>query len=567
MNVSFHGSHNATIAVEDDGEIILVLEFERFLNMKNMGIAQYNVPNKFLLVMEYAVKWVLDYLQIEKFDTCYYSSSQVYIGEPKYGCRFVEMHTFIPADKYVPCSHHISHAAGVFYQSPFKEALIFSFDGGGDDGKFNVYIGNRETGVEVQDVVLNPYDVGYKGPMNLPKPFYDLGFPYMVFAHYLAPITFQSLSEGNLVYPGKVMGLAGYGTVREEWIEPFTEFYKKNPDAANDRHQMLLDELGEKIGFTFDVENRITGQDAYDIAATSQRVFEECFLEIAKPFMDKYPTLPVCIAGGCGLNILLNTRLVEEFDKQVFVGPIPSDVGLAVGMIALHSKPRDPIDITYKGLPVLDMSCSPEYFSSKYPFGRQLTMDKDKWDGHTQVTYDTLCNDIINGKIIGVVRGMSEHGPRALGNRSILCNPSFSDMKDILNSKVKNREWYRPFAPVVRLEDVSKYFEWDGESRWMSFCPKVREEWREKLSAIVHIDGTARVQTITREQNQWLYDLLTMIDLKTGVGVLLNTSFNVNGKPILSTLKDAFHIYDTTQLDGVVVEDIYVRKEPFGVYV
>ena len=147
-----------------------------------------------------------------------------------------------------------------------------------------------------------------------------------------------------------------------------------------------------------------------------------------------------------------------------------------------------------------------------------------------------------------------------------MCNPSIPEMKDILNAKVKNREWYRPFAPVVRQEDVSKYFEFEGEARWMSFCPTVKEEWREKLAAITHVDNTARVQTVTREQNQFLYDLLTEFEKETGVGVLLNTSFNVNGKPILSTYRDAFIIYDKTELDCLLLEDYYIRKEVFPKY-
>jgi carbamoyltransferase len=187
----------------------------------------------------------------------------------------------------------------------------------------------------------------------------------------------------------------------------------------------------------------------------------------------------------------------------------------------------------------------------------------EKYHAYEQWDPSILVDDLERGKIVGVVRGNSEHGPRALGNRSIICNPAISDMKDILNEKVKHREWYRPFAPVVRLEDVSEYFEWDRESRWMSFCPKVKEEWREKLPAITHIDNTARVQTVTREQNEWLYDLLTNFKEKTGIGVLLNTSFNVNGKPILSTYKDAFHIYDTTDIDGLIIEHLYIRKENY----
>jgi predicted NodU family carbamoyl transferase len=133
-------------------------------------------------------------------------------------------------------------------------------------------------------------------------------------------------------------------------------------------------------------------------------------------------------------------------------------------------------------------------------------------------------------------------------------------MKDILNSKVKHREWYRPFAPVVRLEDVSTYFEFEGESRWMSFCPKVKEEWREKLASITHIDNTARVQTVTREQNEFLYELLTKFKEKTGVGVLLNTSFNVDGRPILSTIKDALQVYRNSQMDCLLIQNYYFKK-------
>jgi carbamoyltransferase len=171
-----------------------------------------------------------------------------------------------------------------------------------------------------------------------------------------------------------------------------------------------------------------------------------------------------------------------------------------------------------------------------------------------------VVQDLSEGKIVGVVRGRSEHGPRALGNRSIICNPSFPEMKDILNAKVKHREWYRPFAPVVRLEDVNKYFEWTTDSRWMSFAPVVKKRWRKKLAAITHVDNTARVQTVTREQNPWLYDLITAFEKKTGVGVVLNTSFNVNGMPILTTLKDAFYVFEHTEMDTLIIEDQYIKK-------
>ena len=227
-----------------------------------------------------------------------------------------------------------------------------------------------------------------------------------------------------------------------------------------------------------------------------------------------------------------------------------------------HLKPKTPVDITYKGLPILDKAMLAQTLN-EYPYVKKLMPKDEEYHSFEQHDFSIVLEDLANGKIIGVAQGQAEHGPRALGHRSILCNPSIPEMKDILNAKVKHREWYRPFAPVVRLEDVNKYFEWEGESRWMSFCPTVRKEWRKKLAAITHIDNTARVQTVTKEQNEWLYNLLTEFEKKTGIGVLLNTSFNVNGKPILSTYKDAFIIYNNTELDCLLLEDYYIRKEIF----
>ena len=546
-NISFYGSHNAAYVVEENGEILLVLEVERLLNFKNSGMAQYLCPKNtdLLFLAEYIPQYIMKKLNITEFENCYYLNADVITD------RLHQMEQYIPAKNYFHGLHHRSHAAGCFYQSPYQEALIFSFDGGGNDGKFNVYHGVRETSVELLETLTSPAS-------DSPHIFYDLGFPYMILGHYLKDIKQEPLSIGNLVYPGKIMGLASYGTVNKEWLPHFIEFYKSDPSGIHHGewdetgyydYEPKLKKLGESIGVVFDSDDRLTGQVAYNIATTSQRAFEDCFLEIASPYFEIFPELPICVAGGCGLNIILNTRLVEEFNKDVFVGPTPNDCGIALGLMLDQLKPQKPFDATYAGLELLDLDMLPNYIQNMhFPFTSHM-LDMSK-----------LVEDLVNGKIVGVARGKSEHGARALGNRSILCNPSLPEMKDTLNAKVKHREWYRPFAPVVRLEDVSKYFEWKGESRWMSFCPKVKEEWRDQLSAITHVDNTARVQTVTREQNEWLYDLLTEFEKHTGIGVLLNTSFNVDGKPILSTIQDAFKILRETQLDGLILEKYYIKK-------
>jgi carbamoyltransferase len=543
--ISFYGSHNSALAVSINGKVECVLEVERFTNYKNSGTSQYKVVNNPYVVLKHMVQWIQRTYNIKQFDTCLYLNTDV-IYEKKY-----ELSEFIPAKEYIHQLHHHSHAAGAFYQSHYKKALIFSFDGGGNDGMFTIFHATRNKGPTLLKSVLNP-------TYNQQHRYYDLGFPYMIMGHYLGDIKLDNMTDGNLVYPGKIMGLVSYGTVRSEWLPHFMQMYKTGMNGLD--FQEKLDVLGQQINLTFDVNNRFTGQLAYDIAATSQKAFEECFLEVALPYMKKYPKLPICIAGGCGLNIILNTRIVKEFNREVFVGPNPNDCGIAAGALLGYLKPKRAVDLTYSGPPLLDFDCLAEYVQDHLT--RELT-DSEEFGIYFQAPSKILLDDLVNGKIVGVVRGRSEHGPRALGNRSILCNPGHPDMKNILNAKVKNREWYRPFAPVVRLEDVNKYFDWNSDVRWMSFCPTVREEWRIPLSAITHVDNTARVQTVTKEQNPWLYDILTEFEKLTGVGVLLNTSFNVNGKPILSTVKDAVKIFNETHMDSLLIENIYFKKDGY----
>jgi len=527
-NIAFTGSHNSTFVVENEGKILLVLETERFLGYKNSGLFRYKIPENPILVFESILNYIKRYTRFEYFENCIcLEDSEIKVN----GVR-VSLNKIIKARNYIVTKHHYSHAGGAFYQSPYEEALVFSFDGGGNDGTFSIYYAERQKGL----LLLKELDI-------------DLGCPYMLIGHYLEDISYQPIHEGHLVYPGKLMGLVSYGTVREEWLEAFEQFCVDTNLKGFYNFQPYLEKLSLQTGIDFNIKNRLKGQIAYDVAATLQRAWENIFFLLVQPilFKESYKHLPVCMAGGCALNILLNTRLKTEYNKRVFVGPCPNDTGISVGMILNHIKPATPVDVTYAGLPLLDFDLLPQYLNEN--------------SYHVNGVYPSvIIKDIIEGKIIGLAHGGSEVGPRGLGNRSIICNPQISNMKDILNKKVKNREWYRPFAPVVRLEDVDKYFDWDSDARWMSFAPLVKEEYRSKLPAITHVDGTARLQTVTRDQNRLLYDLLTEMDKTTGVGVLLNTSFNVNGRPILTTVKDIFTILKNTQLDGSVIEDLYVTK-------
>jgi carbamoyltransferase len=529
--VSIHGSHNAAIAFNHD-KGITVVEVERFIGYKNSGIGQYkSIPCADVQVKE-IINWIRRHYSIDTFDTCVtsYSHSNIVVdGKPVY----VKYEDNIPHKEPLHnLTHHYLHAIGTYYQAKHEKMVIISFDGGGNDGFFNGYVCENKK----------------EGPKLLFQEPYDLG-SYMGLGHFLKPIRQEGdFGEGNLVYSGKLMGLCGYGKVREEWVQAFKEFYLTKVYTQSITEKMNT--LGAKIGVKFDASNRLDGDLANDLAATSQKAFELVVFDLIDPWIQKYTGYAIGMAGGCALNVLLNTEIKKKYNVPVYVSPNPSDCGMAVGGLLYALRPQEPVELIYSGIPLLDLD-SIGYHVYEHCYTCDIISNPSVPD---------LAKYICSGKILGVARGNSEHGPRALGNRSILCDPTFPEMKDILNKKVKNREWYRPFAPVVRVEDANKYFEILEESPYMSFAFKVRDEYKNKLQSITHVDGTARVQTLRREINPWLYDLLGEIEKINGIGILLNTSFNVNGKPILSTLRDAFKVFDNTKMDGLLIEETFVKK-------
>ena len=516
FNLGIHGSHNATLALSYGDDILEVVELERFISHKNAALYFYEKP---VHAINYV--WQISEYFKRKYDFEFYDvicinsmPEEVFPWKDVFGDTTIEY-----------CDHHVAHTCSAFYQSPYQEALVVSFDGGSDEGFFNVYTIKRgEDPVKI-----------YEGEK-------DYAVSYMTPANFIPAIrNEQDIYQGNLVYPGKLMGYVGYGNYRKDLAEKLIEFYESNtyddvPDAVCRFVNKFFEspEWSQNFGL----------QDAKDIATTNQIVFEKLFQEEIQPFLDKYPDLPLILTGGCALNIINNTSLARE--RKVFVPPNPSDCGIALGALLFLIKPRHQVDITYSGSPVWD----------RMEIGRYLNEREDAQD----ISAKEVAKIIHDGGIVGVVRGGSEHGPRALGNRSLLCDATNPDMKDIMNLDVKNREPWRPFSPIVRLEDLNKYFDWEKESRHMTFSPEVRPEYRELLSSVTHVDGTARVQTVTRNQNEYIYQILGELDTMSGHGVLLNTSFNVAGKPILNTYKEAFEVLDTKPITGLVLEDFYFPK-------
>ncbi len=513
MIIAIYAHHDANITVYSDGKI-RIFELERLMKQRYFTLSTcedfkplYRTISR-LIAVEFGTL---------AFDMC------ISQGLPKSHIDY--LNEIWDINVFREGGHHLEHAAGAYHLSGFKEAIVISYDDGGWDygnlSYFNIYH-ILDGNIKLIKSIVNP----------------RIGSGYNLLAIPLSEVTKENKENWGsyiLSFAGKKMGLAAYGEVREEWISAVTNFYMH----CGGHHPKALKSL--KIGLDLGV-NTLSGQDSYDLAATSQYVFEDLILKHLGRGLHDYD-LPVVLTGGCALNVLFNERLRRIINNPVYVPPNPNDCGLSFGMIAREVNFPIKQNITYSGFPLLDKDKLDEYVK-KYN-GKEYTLKE-------------LSNLLNAGMIIGVARGNSEVGPRALGNRSILCDPLYPDMKDKLNEKVKFREWYRPYAPVIQYEKKEKYFEFTGESPYMSFCAKVKP--KAGLPAITHVDGTARIQTVKEEENFFLYNLLGEMNRNYDKDVLLNTSFNIKGKPILTRIDDAIHILYNTGMDYLVIENYLFEK-------
>jgi carbamoyltransferase len=513
--LSIYGSHDASATFVDKNGDLRVLEYERFAKVRYSYYSSYfdgeslgtteELRKKFLIHIRDNIKKQPDLILYNQvFDSDYPLLKEI----------FYECNEF----KLMP--HHNAHAACGYYQSEFDEALIFTFDGGGNDyGVINSTCVFEGKGNEIKQI--------YNSRI-------DYGVAYGMLGQAMKEIP-NNYDASALVYAGKVMGICAYGKVVDQLKDPIRRYYSHGS----------LETLGSEIGLDL-TNHSIEGQLSYDIAATSQFIFEELLFDFIKKYFENKKT-NVVFSGGCALNVLFNQKLKEYITQNgfdLYVPPNPNDCGLSIGQYLLQTaqkiKPNP-----YSGFEILDED-NLDTYSKKYNFQKS--------------TPEKIVSLISSGKIGGVVRGYSEVGPRALGNRSIICDPSFKDMKDILNFKVKFREWFRPFAPVCREEDRNLYFENAYPSEYMSYAPTVRENYREKLPSITHFDGTARLQTARKDQHEFFYDILTEMNNVGKIPIILNTSFNIKGKPILTTIEDAFYVLENTELDFLVIQDTLIEK-------
>lgn len=432
--------------------------------------------------------------------------------------------------------HHLAHAAMACYSSPFENALCLIADGEGEVGSVSSF--------------------SYKsGKLKRIQRSWGPGSP----GSFYAKITELCGFDWRKGDEGKVMGLAAYGRPQDKLqkllkklirTEECRVYFGEEPELGQ-----ILNDL-EKL-----VEDDMPGGDAFrkDLANNGQYVFELVMSQLLKPLYDQGDSDNLVLGGGCGLNSSFNGKIIEKTPfSSVHVPCAPGDDGNGLGaafLAFLEDNPqRNSKHLSWQS-PYLGSTIAPgtlDRFTRFFP--------EKNLSHHPGTIHLETAKLISEGNIVGWIQGRAEYGPRSLGNRSILADPRCKDMKDRINRQVKFREDFRPLAPSVLYEAMGDWFECPVESPYMSFTLPWKASVVDRVPAVVHEDGTGRLQSVRRESNPMYYDLIDAFYKRTGVPVLLNTSLNIMGKPIIHSLEDGLGVLYTTGIDALVIGDYLIEK-------
>jgi len=449
--------------------------------------------------------------------------------------------------------HHIAHIASAYYCSPWEKAAGFSYDGSGD---FVSTMTARCEGnhIEVLDRVFLPH---------------SLGSLYTMISEFIGYTKYGD--------EGKVMGLAPYG--KDTYAKEIDKIVLTNngsfqldlsyfkPLGSNQGMQVLPDgtvrlarhfskRMERRFGEPRKPHTDIT-QREMDLAFALQHRFEQVFFHLLNQLAARVPLENIAMAGGCALNSVANGKIFDCTPfRQTYIQPAAGDEGLAIGaaLHTYHSVLKQPRRHELK-----NAYLGPEFSDTRIQSALQSAgLDYRKLEPDALVS--EVVEQIASGNVVGWFQGRMEWGPRALGNRSIVAHPGLPNMKNVLNARIKHREWFRPFAPSIMADCQREYFEHDHPSPFMLHVYKIRPEKRQTLSAVNHVDDTGRLQSVTREENPLYYNLISAFYRKTGIPVILNTSFNEN-EPIVCIPEEAVDCFQRTRMDVLAIGPFVVVKQ------
>lgn len=550
-------SHDGSACILKNGHIAVAIEKERLSRKKHDG------GNDSL-----AVAYCLDALGLSLGDIDLVVQAANFEKDIRPD-RYQGGRPFSAEMPIVTISHHLAHAWSAVATSPFAEANVLVIDGAGspadqcDDwpdattrdhwlsqpglycekDSFYHYDGHQLHCLYKDFSELKQYGDN-TGALRMPTTFHSIGGLYAAASHYCF---------GNLDDVGKLMGLSPYGSDRYLG-EPLFAFDNGRTTVLHEALQQLKNPAADYAAFRNDFQHYA------DVARWVQKETERAVLEVSRHRMDLRPHANLCYAGGVALNAVANARLLKEcIAAQLYMQPAAGDNGLSIGCAYYGWRQVLGKEIPHPGKPSV-------FFGKSYPgegIAAVLEAHANQHRFSWKKTDDYITEAarlLAEGKVIAWFQGGAEFGPRALGHRSILADPRLPDIQQHINADIKFREDFRPFAPAVLQEDVHDYFRYGWESPYMILVDDIREEWKEPLRGIVHVDGTCRVQTVDAGWNASFHSLLQHFKKETGLSVLLNTSFNCKGMPIVETPQEAIDFFLSCALDALVIEDHIITK-------
>ena len=557
--------HDSAAALLKDGHVIAAVEEERFSRKK----FDDSFPKK-------AIQWCLDEAKItpEQIDSVAFYDKPIlkferlldnYIAVAPRGLysfldvipKWIHKRLWIKNDikkslkgfrgEIIFPEHHMSHAAHAFYTSPFEESAILTIDGVGEWSTTSIGYAKNNS-IKITNDIRWPH---------------SLGMFYSAFTYFLG----FKVNEGEY----KLMGLSSYGKPKyydlildnlidvkgDGSIHLNMEYFAFTYDKV-----MTSKKFSKLFGIPPKSKDEVTLQIHFDIGASAQKVLEEVILKMVNYIHSKTKMKNICIGGGVALNGVANYKILKEGPfENVHIPPSPGDAGSAVGaaqyLYYIYHKnskniSKDNIQLIHENVYV-----GPSF--NDVEITKFLDSKNISYESFDEISLLKKTAQLIaDGNIVGWYQGKMEWGPRALGNRSILADPRREDMKDILNRKIKHRESFRPFAPSIMEEFASEYFEIDVPSPYMLMVSPVKKP--KDIPAVTHVDGTGRLQTVSKESNKLYYNLINEFYKITKVPVIINTSMNVMGEPIVNTPEQAYSMIVKTDMDYIVMGNNVVRK-------
>ena len=583
--------HDSAACILKDGNIVAAAQEERFTRKKHDPSYPSNAVNFVLSEakiklgdVDHIVFFEKPFLKFERLLETYMAfapkgfksfslSMPIWLREKLFQKKFLfdklKQHDekFNDINKIKFSEHHYSHAASAFFPSPFKDAVVLTLDGVGEWATTTVAVGS-ENKLEILKEIHFPH---------------SLGLLYSAFTYY----TGFKVNSGEY----KVMGLAPYG--KPKYKELIIEKLMDLKEDGTFKLDMKYFNYATGLTMTNNKFSNLFGQPVrnpkknpltdfhMDIAASIQAVTEEVVLRLTKNIANEYKIKNLCLAGGVALNCVANGKIVKEkIFNDIWIQPAAGDAGGSLGAALAYwyrelKKPRKKFEDQMKG----------SYLGPKFDNNVIEQKLKDLKANFVKKTPEEIslnvAKELSNSKTVGWFQGKMEFGPRALGGRSILADPRSSKMQKELNLKIKFRESFRPFAPSVLREDLKNWFELDSDSPYMLLVSEVKKDKqismsekdeklfgidklnvkRSQIPAITHVDYSARIQTVHKETNPKYYNLINEFKKITDCPVLVNTSFNVRGEPIVCSIEDAFNCFMGTNLDILVLEDFILFKE------